>query len=72
MERKGFLIFYANLTDKMTMNMDEYIELIRRTNSTLFEMSEKEGYPVMIFPVFNEACRLQKVDLEKPLSEGAQ
>jgi hypothetical protein len=65
MERKGFLVFYANLPEKVSMQMDDYIELIRRTNKGLFEMSEQDGYPVMIFPVFNEACRVEKVDLPK-------
>jgi hypothetical protein len=64
MERKGFLVFFINLPDTANLKMEDYIELVRKNNETLFEMSSQDGYPVMIFPVFNEACRVQKIELE--------
>ncbi len=63
MERKGFVVFYLNINNPDTIKMDDYIDLVRRQNSSIIAKLEKDGYDSMFVPCFNEACRVERIDI---------
>lgn len=63
---KGMFIFYVNVTDEQK-SMSEIVDYIKQTNKQVFEKINKElDYEIAFFPTFKEACRVEKIDIEKP------
>lgn len=67
MELKGFIVFYLNLNHDNTMTMENYIDLAKSHNTQLFAKLAEEGYPTLFVPCFDEACRVEKIDLVTPI-----
>lgn len=63
MERKGFVVFYLNINNPDTIKVDDFIDLVRRQNSPIIAKLASEGYDSMFVPCFNEACRVERIDI---------
>jgi len=67
---KGFVNFFLNINEhNKHVSIEDYIELIRKHNAASIEILAKEGYLSIFVPCFNEACRVDKVDIIKDENE---
>lgn len=64
---KGIITFYINVHPDLNQDLTESIEVFRQVNKDLFESIQKESeYRIAIVPTTKEACRIEKVDFDKP------
>lgn len=65
-ENKGFVVFFVNINEKnqSQISLEEYINLIRKYNAETIDVLGKQGYPSLFMPCFDEACRVQKIDID--------
>jgi hypothetical protein len=69
MERKGVVIFYLNIKKEATpLTFDDYVALLMRHNSAVIEQLKQDGYSTMFVPTFEEACRVEKIDMTPPIT----
>ena len=62
--RKGFVTFFLNITENnKDIGMEKYVALVRKENQASIDALAKEGYVCILLPVFDEACRVEKVDI---------
>ncbi len=64
---KGIIVFYINFHPEHNQDIKQMIALVKETNADLFEKIKSDmGYQVAIVPTTKEACRIEKIDLDKP------
>lgn len=63
---KGILTFYLNFPDQ-NHDIHGLIETFRQCNKDLLKQIEDEtGYKTCVVPTIKEACRIEKIDFDKP------
>lgn len=64
---KGLIVFYMNFVPEHGQNQMEQIEIMMKINHDIFEKMRSAGdyYPTIV-PCAKEACRVEKVDFDKP------
>lgn len=70
--RKGFVTFFLNINasnKEMGLDVDTYIELVRRQNEASIKILAEDGYESIFLPVFDEACRVEKTDIIQNVSK---
>lgn len=61
----GMIVFYINFQDGD--NHQAAIEMLRTVNKAVFDkITSETGYEIAIFPTKHEACRIEKIDMDKP------
>lgn len=64
---KGILTFYINFHPDLGQDVSQTIEIFRQINKSLFdEINSESEYRVAIVPTTKEACRIEKIDFDKP------
>jgi len=64
---KGILNFYINYRPETGEDFKKLQELFLEANKAVFEeLQVKCDYRVVITPVTNESCRMEKLDMNKP------
>lgn len=63
----GIIVLYLNSHPECNQDSQQLIDVFMRTNQLLVEQIHKDtGYRVMVVPTMKEACRVEKVDFDKP------
>lgn len=64
---KGIVVFYINFYPEHNQDITQIVKLIKETNKELFDkINEGMDYQVMLVPTTKEACRVEKIDFDKP------
>lgn len=64
---KGIITFYINYHPDLGQDLTQTVEVFRQVNKDLFDaIAADSDYRVAIVPTTKEACRIEKVDFEKP------
>jgi hypothetical protein len=68
----GIIVFYMNFHPEHNQDPLQAIDLLRKVNQELFDKINKDGhYNVAIVPCTKEACRVEKIDFDKPFPRYA-
>lgn len=69
---KGLLVFYVNTRDGNVAQVQTQMDLFLKSNDTLIKRIQDEmGYQIMLVPTQNEACRIEKIEFDKPFPRYA-
>lgn len=64
---KGIVTFYINIHPTEGQDIATIVEVFKTANKDLLERVNKESdYVVAVVPTTKEACRVEKIDFEKP------
>ena len=64
---KGIITFYLNTHLGEGRSSTEEVELFIKVNQNLFEKNNLDGqYMIAVVPTTKEACRIEKIDFDKP------
>lgn len=63
---QGIVTFYVNVNPDEGLDVTQTIELFRNANKELLESAKESDYQIAIVPTTKEACRVEKVDFDKP------
>lgn len=64
---KGIVVLYINFYPDHNQDITQIIKLIKETNKELFDkINDGMDYQVMLVPTTKEACRVEKIDFDKP------
>jgi chlorite dismutase len=64
---KGIVAFYINFHPEYNQDIQASIDIVLKANKEVMEKINKESdYMVMLVPTTKEACRVEKIDFEKP------
>ncbi len=64
---KGIICFYINFHPEYQQDVQATIDIVLKANQQLFEKIHKDSdYEVMVVPTTKEACRVEKIDFDKP------
>lgn len=64
---KGIVTFYVNIHPSEGQDVAAIVEIFKTANKELIERVNKESdYVVAVVPTSKEACRVEKIDFEKP------
>lgn len=64
---KGIIVFYVNFHPELNQDVGQTIDLMLKVNKELIEKVKEEcDYQIMIVPTTKEACRVEKLDFDKP------
>jgi hypothetical protein len=64
---KGIVVFYINFHPEYQQDVQTTIDTVLKANAALLEKIHKESdYQVMVVPTTKEACRVEKIDFDKP------
>ncbi len=64
---KGIITFYINFHPDLNQVAEECVEIFRQCNKDLIAKINEEGtYLVAVVPTTKEACRIEKMDFDKP------
>jgi hypothetical protein len=64
--QQGIVTFYINVNPDEGLDVTQTIELFRAANKELIEATKDSDYQIAIVPTTKEACRVEKVDFDKP------
>lgn len=63
----GIITFYINFHPELEQDVQQTIDMFRLCNKELFdEIKESTQYRIAIVPTTKEACRIEKIDFDKP------
>jgi CO dehydrogenase/acetyl-CoA synthase gamma subunit (corrinoid Fe-S protein) len=69
----GIIVFYINFHHDLNLDIQSTIDFVYRINQANIERIHKDsGYQVMIVPTQKEACRVEKIDFDKPFPRYAK
>lgn len=64
---KGIVTFYINIHPSEGQDIATVIELFKQQNKEVFDkINQESDYVAAIVPTTKEACRVEKVDFDKP------
>jgi hypothetical protein len=64
---EGIITFYINFHPDLGQDVEKTIEIFKQTNKDLIDSVNKDsGYRVAVVPTTKEACRIEKIDFNKP------
>lgn len=64
---KGILTFFINFHPELEQDVCQTIATFRQLNKDLFEeIHSNTDYRVAVVPTTKEACRIEKIDFDKP------
>jgi hypothetical protein len=64
----GIIVFYITYYSDLQQDLSGIIDLVLKTNvENAKSHQDQAGYDLMIIPTTKEACRVEKVDFDKPL-----
>lgn len=64
---KGIITFYINFHPEHDQDVQASIDIVFKANKEVIDRINAGGdYLVMVIPTTKEACRVEKVDFEKP------
>lgn len=67
---KGFVVYYMNITPAMDSRKEELLQFIKTSNKDLFAKFLADGYEAMYVITYNEATRIDLIDLDKITNKG--
>lgn len=63
----GIITFYLNFHSELEQDVKQTIDMFKLCNKELFdEIKESTQYRIAIVPTTKEACRIEKIDFDKP------
>lgn len=62
----GIVTFYVNVNKSEGQDLTQTVELFRLANKELLESVKDSDYQIAIVPTTKEACRVEKIDFDKP------
>lgn len=64
---KGIVVFYINFHPEYNQEIQSSIDVVLKANKEIMDRINKDSdYQVMIVPTTKEACRVEKIDFDKP------
>jgi len=63
---KGIIVFYINFHPEHNQDINQLINIVKEQNKDLFAAIAEMEYRFMLIPCTKEACRVEKIDLDKP------
>jgi hypothetical protein len=64
---KGIIAFYINFHPEYNQDIQTSIEVVIKANQSVMEKINNESeYLIMLVPTTKEACRVEKIDFDKP------
>jgi hypothetical protein len=66
MALKGFITFFINFVPGVEQDVKQTLDLAANYNKDVIEKLRAADYEVMFVATTKEACRVEKIDLDKP------
>lgn len=62
----GIITFYINIHPEQGQELQQTVEIFKQCNKELFEKINDSDYIIAVVPTTKEACRVEKIDFDKP------
>lgn len=64
---KGIIVFYIDVHPECNQETQQVVDLMVRINQPVLDRIKADGdYQVIFVPTTKEACRVEKIDFDKP------